>query len=786
METKRVCPGCQKELPPDVPLGLCPECLLKAGFQTGTQPDTEGSGFVPPTIEEIGKLFPQLEILALIGKGGMGAVYKARQRGLDRMVALKVLPPAVANTPGFPERFNREARALAKLVHPNIVTVHDFGQAGDLHFLIMEFVDGANLREVERAKRLSPDQALAIVPQICEALQFAHNAGIVHRDIKPENILMDASGRVKITDFGIAKMVGLTTERGSLTGAKDVIGTPHYMAPEQVEHPADVDHRADIFSLGVVFYEMLTGELPLGKFAPPSKKVRMDVRLDEVVLHALEKEPERRYQQASHVKTEVQMIAETPPPIGGAPSGSVATNLPRQTRSAQPKVTAPAVALMVGAMLKILSAFSFSILLAGGSGWLSRFLGPMHLFGGWWLGSVTLLSLVLFNLIPAALVLYGGYQMLHRRSYAWSMAAAIISIVSCGLLSLALGLWALIVLCGNDAKAEFGFAAPSASPTNKPDRFWRRFAVVIACIILIPIALTVLAILLAMILPAASRASQLTPAQLTAAGIRHEAGEYKKDFTQSGPLAADGRFSLDDINGRVEIHGWTSNAVLISAVVHGKNSEAVNAVNVKVDSSPAEVKVHTTYPNRNGADSLWDFLKGKNRNVAVDYTVHVPEGANLKEINSVNGQLTIDKVLGAITASTVNGEVVVADASRDLKLSTVNGPINARMNSLDDGQTVSLDSVNGRLELALPTNASAHFSVDTLNGGISSEFASLVGKRQGPVGSKLNGQLGTGAARVTINTVNGGVSFIKNPASPSDGKSPPTEERKILEEPVAK
>src|SRR5215471_16446459 len=312
METKRICPGCQKELPPDVPLGLCPECLLKAGFQTGTQPGSEGSGFVPPTLEELGKLFPQLEILALIGKGGMGAVYKARQRGLDRLVALKILPPAVATTPGFAERFNREARALAKLVHPNIVTVHDFGQAGDLHFLIMEFVDGANLREVERAKRLSPDQALAIVPQICEALQFAHNAGIVHRDIKPENILLDASGRVKITDFGIAKMLGLTSEKGSLTGAKDVIGTPHYMAPEQVERPADVDHRADIFSLGVVFYEMLTGELPLGKFAPPSKKVRMDVRLDEVVLHALEKEPERRYQQASQVKTEVETIAETP------------------------------------------------------------------------------------------------------------------------------------------------------------------------------------------------------------------------------------------------------------------------------------------------------------------------------------------------------------------------------------------------------------------------------------------------------------------------------------------
>jgi serine/threonine protein kinase len=312
MDTKSICPGCRKPLPPNVPLGLCPECLIKAGFPTGTESGGGSTKFIPPPIEELAKLFPQLEIVAFIGKGGMGAVYKARQPALDRFVALKILPPDIASSPGFPERFNREARALARLIHPNIVGVHDFGQAGGLHYLIMEFVDGANLREVERAGRLVPEQALAIVPQICDALQFAHNEGIVHRDIKPENILLDKKGRVKITDFGIAKILGVTAEKGSLTGAKDVIGTPHYMAPEQIEHPSLVDHRADIFSLGVVFYEMLTGELPLGRFAPPSKKILMDVRLDEVVLHALEKEPEHRYQQASHVKTEVEAITNSP------------------------------------------------------------------------------------------------------------------------------------------------------------------------------------------------------------------------------------------------------------------------------------------------------------------------------------------------------------------------------------------------------------------------------------------------------------------------------------------
>ena len=318
METKRICPSCQKTLTPNVPLGLCPECLIKSGFNTGTEPGNPGkeSGFVPPPVEELRKLFPQLEIIELIGKGGMGAVYKARQLALDRLVALKILPPGAADDAGFAERFNREARALARLNHPHIVAVHDFGQAGGQPYLVMEFVDGPNLRQVEQAGRLMPEQALEIVPQICEALQFAHNEGVVHRDIKPENILLDKKGRVKITDFGIAKIVGVPAGKSALTGAKDVLGTPHYMAPEQVEKPQTVDHRADIYSLGVVFYELLTGELPLGKFQPPSKKVRVDVRLDEVVLHTLEKEPERRYQHVCEVKTDVETIAATLPSGG--------------------------------------------------------------------------------------------------------------------------------------------------------------------------------------------------------------------------------------------------------------------------------------------------------------------------------------------------------------------------------------------------------------------------------------------------------------------------------------
>jgi serine/threonine protein kinase len=287
---------------------------MKAGYDTGAAPTpsipTRRVSFTPPSLGEVAKLFPQLEIVELLGQGGMGAVYKARQPALDRWVALKILPPQTATKADFFERFNREARALARLNHPHIVAVHEFGQSGELPYFIMEYVDGVTLRQLVQAKKLAPEQALAIVPQICEALQFAHEEGIVHRDIKPENILLDKKGRVKIADFGIAKIIeGEGEGRQPITQDQQVIGTPHYMAPEQVEKPHLVDHRADIYSLGVVFYEMLTGELPLGKFAPPSRKVRVDVRLDEVVLHALEKEPERRYQQASEVKTDVETIS---------------------------------------------------------------------------------------------------------------------------------------------------------------------------------------------------------------------------------------------------------------------------------------------------------------------------------------------------------------------------------------------------------------------------------------------------------------------------------------------
>jgi predicted Ser/Thr protein kinase len=252
--------------------------------------------------------FPNLEIVELIGVGGMGAVYRARQPKLDRWVALKLLPEGSGSDPAFGERFLREARVLARLNHPNIVGVYDFGQNGEFCYLLMEYVDGVNLRQAMRAGKFSPTQALALVPQVCSALQFAHDAGVMHRDIKPENILLDAQGRVKLADFGIAKLLGEPTGDPALTLTGTSVGTPQYMAPEQIEHPADVDHRADIYSLGVVFYELLTGELPLGRFAAPSAKTPLDARIDDIVLRALAKEREMRQQSADEVRTAVERV----------------------------------------------------------------------------------------------------------------------------------------------------------------------------------------------------------------------------------------------------------------------------------------------------------------------------------------------------------------------------------------------------------------------------------------------------------------------------------------------
>jgi hypothetical protein len=1112
MADEKTCPHCGKPVPPTALGGICPECMLKAGLAS----QTEGPGAIgpqgtkvvqpPPSPAEIASLFPQLEILECLGRGGMGVVYKARQPRLNRLVALKILARDKEQDGQFAERFTREAQTLARLNHPNIVTVHDFGEAGGHCYLVMEFVDGLNLRQLLLAGKMRPDQALMIVPMICEALQYAHEQGVVHRDIKPENILLEKSGRVKIADFGIAKMLGVGAGHPALTGAKDVMGTPHYMAPEQVEKPLTVDHRADIYSLGVVFYEMLTGELPLGKFAPPSKKVQIDVRLDEVVLHTLEKEPERRYQQASQLKTDVETIAGTPPTAGfaatGGPAPSPATpsskatsdkiNLPafllafffgifgahrfyvgkiwtgitqlgalggcvlmiiacattgarweptlgillgvslfgcviwatidwililckgftdgegkrithwlhpqnggltaghetvagfpasslpatapaakagaappptaspafaatptgKQPGAVPPagtlppavltsgpaafnraKVTAPAVGLMVAAALKLSSVLGVLFLFASPvRGILDTVFSGLgvNAFLPW--ETMIGLSTVLFKVVPGLFMLFGAIKMIQLRSYAWAVTAAILAIVCCSLVGFPVGIWALAVLSREDVREAF---ARQPEPQSPLARSWPWFfgtaalGIIFLALLTLglsggkpnvtvagtvtdavtgkPIAgarvddnrygadtdkapqqawtnkkghynlktwyeehtiaasapgyetglnnmetemfgskremrmdfqlqpaganspvtngdsgtalnissqngqvviettngrlsadtvqlesdpkgtLTLTAPKLDYVVtptppappvppvPSVTASAEMSSQPITAGtpskprvqqtkiiGNLVTTDEFHQDFSQTLPLTANGRLSLDNVNGRIEIVGWDRNEVVIKALKHGKTRESVEAAKITINSSPDEIRIHTEQPSSmTGFPWSWLWLKDSKRNDGmVDYAIQVPQNARLKNISSVNGRIMIEDVSGNIEASTVNGQTQVKDATGDLKLSTVNGRIEAELASLGGSQSVSLNTVNGHIEATLPVNANAEVSASTINGSVSSEFPSLVVKKE-LVGRNLKGTLGNGGARVKANTVNGGISFRK-------------------------
>ncbi|GEP41411.1 serine/threonine-protein kinase [Brevifollis gellanilyticus] len=311
------CTRCDGPLPAGFQPGLCAICLMDVAMSPTmdeTLPVIAPQKPLAPA--DLAAHFPQLEILECIGRGGMGVVYKARQKTLARLVALKLLAPEQTKDATFAERFAHEARALAALNHPSIVTVHDFGESGGFYYLLMEFVDGVNLRQAMQGSHLNPEQALAIVPPICEALQYAHEHGIVHRDIKPENLLMDKAGRVKIADFGIARMMsrheaGSTEESTPAASPRSTIiaGTPQYMAPEQRHADVRADHRADIYSLGVVLYELLTGRLPTEQLQPPSQTAAVDTRLDEIVRRALERNPEQRYQTIQELRTHLATLS---------------------------------------------------------------------------------------------------------------------------------------------------------------------------------------------------------------------------------------------------------------------------------------------------------------------------------------------------------------------------------------------------------------------------------------------------------------------------------------------
>ncbi len=229
-----------------------------------------------------------MEILELLGRGGMGILYKAREAATGRMVALKILPPEKAVDPQFGGRFAREAKALQSLTHPNIVDLYEFGVERDLYFLAMEFVAGLTLRQYQGSRKLPLAEARPIVTQICDALEYAHALGVVHRDIKPENLLLDTAGHLKLTDFGLAKLRG--GEMDGLTDTFTHLGTADYRAPEQLSDPKGVDHRADIYATGVVLYEMLSGSVPVFGGEPS-----FEPGIERLLRKALAADPEGRY-----------------------------------------------------------------------------------------------------------------------------------------------------------------------------------------------------------------------------------------------------------------------------------------------------------------------------------------------------------------------------------------------------------------------------------------------------------------------------------------------------------
>jgi hypothetical protein len=395
----------------------------------------------------------------------MGAVYQARQPKLDRLVALKVLPLELAQQPGFAERFLREARALAKLNHPHVVAVYDFGEAEGLYYFLMEFVDGVNLRQAMQAGPLQPAEALRIVAQVCEALQFAHDEGIIHRDVKPENILLDKRGRVKMVDFGLAKLLGGAPTDRALTASRQVMGTWHYMAPEQVETPLAVDHRADVYSLGVVLYEMLTGGLPLGRFALPSQKAAVDGRLDEVILQALEKEPDRRFQHVREMKTAVESVTAGTATAAWQGATTDVGRMASEPEAIRQRLVAPA----AGLRLTGICACVFALLFCGAVAFAA--VAAAQQVRALPSPAQALALLGLAGLAQGVVVVLGAQKMKEVKAYGFAVLTSVLAMLPLSaavLIGLPVGIWALVVLTNPEVIAAFHAERLGQTPARRP------------------------------------------------------------------------------------------------------------------------------------------------------------------------------------------------------------------------------------------------------------------------------------------------------------------------------
>lgn len=294
-------------------------------FSQAMREDPLPVAFVAPDSADLAPLFPGYEIEGLIAAGGMGAVYGAVQKSLDRAVAIKILPQEFTRDAAFRAGFEAEAKAMARLNHPNLIGVYDFGEVSGMLYIIMEYVPGQSLHHSAHGIAIDPSEVIRLVTGICHGLAHAHQNGIIHRDIKPSNILLDLNANPKIGDFGLARPADRQIEAG-----EEIYGTPHYTAPEVVAAPSSVDHRADIFSVGVLLHELLTGRLPAEDHRTASAISMCDPRFDAIIRRATDLVPERRYASALEIVADLHAIATTAGPkvLRTAPTG-----LPPKARS---------------------------------------------------------------------------------------------------------------------------------------------------------------------------------------------------------------------------------------------------------------------------------------------------------------------------------------------------------------------------------------------------------------------------------------------------------------------
>lgn len=258
--------------------------------------------FNPPSPEALNAYFPNYEITAFIAQGGMGAVYLGKQLSLDRTVAIKILPPELGTDTSYFTLFESEAKSLAKVNHPNLVGIYDFGEVGGMFYIIMEYVPGRSLYKTSNGYAVDEHDAAYLIAEICKGLAHAHEFGILHRDIKPGNILINDEGHPKVVDFGLAKPVTQHNQSGV------IYGTRGYTAPEVTKNPHIVDHRADIFSVGAMLYELLTGKLPGTPYVAPSQLNDTDQRFDHIVQRAMHPMPAMRYANCSEMVSDLENL----------------------------------------------------------------------------------------------------------------------------------------------------------------------------------------------------------------------------------------------------------------------------------------------------------------------------------------------------------------------------------------------------------------------------------------------------------------------------------------------